>query len=375
MNSEKTILLVDDTKELNDAAARIIREAGYKVIQAFDGNECLELLNTITPDLLLLDVVMPGINGIEVCRQIKSSPETSGLFVVLLSGLKTSSDQQAEGLEAGADGYIARPVQNRELLARIESGIRIVTSERDMQKALNQSHVLEKKLSELNATKDLFLSIIAHDLKNPLNTILGFSQVLLEDFKELDHLQVEEYLGIIAETSKQTANLLDTLLIWAKAQSGKLDFNPEVMNIAELISDSIRIIENQAKAKNIKVVNESEKVLIAKVDKEMIKTVIRNLLSNSVKFTPHNGNISISASVKNDNIVISVTDSGIGISSEVQDKLFRIDNKINTKGTDNEKGTGLGLILCREFVERHGGRIWVESEAGKGSRFSFSLPG
>lgn len=368
-------MLVDDTKELNDAAARIIREAGYKVIQAFDGNECLELLNTITPDLLLLDVVMPGINGIEVCRQIKSSPETSGLFVVLLSGLKTSSDQQAEGLEAGADGYIARPVQNRELLARIESGIRIVTSERDMQKALNQSHVLEKKLSELNATKDLFLSIIAHDLKNPLNTILGFSQVLLEDFKELDHLQVEEYLGIIAETSKQTANLLDTLLIWAKAQSGKLDFNPEVMNIAELISDSIRIIENQAKAKNIKVVNESEKVLIAKVDKEMIKTVIRNLLSNSVKFTPHNGNISISASVKNDNIVISVTDSGIGISSEVQDKLFRIDNKINTKGTDNEKGTGLGLILCREFVERHGGRIWVESEAGKGSRFSFSLPG
>jgi two-component system sensor histidine kinase/response regulator len=374
MKSERTILLVDDTRLLNDSGARILKNAGYNVVQAFDGNECMEVLKTLKPDLLLLDVIMPGMDGIEVCRHLKSSADTSGLFIILQSGLRTSTDNQAEGLESGADGYIARPLNNREFLARVEAALRIVESEKNLKEALRKSIALEMELVSLNATKDLFLSIIAHDLKNPFNTIIGFSELLLEKGNEMSPEKTSELLRIIAESAGKAYNLMENLLLWAMAQTGKIDFNPVNLNINDCISESVSVIESQAKAKNIKITSSVNEHHIVYGDKNMINTILRNLLTNAVKFTPHNGNISIEFSVKDDMAEIAVKDSGTGMLREKSEKLFLIENASSTGGTDNEKGTGLGLILCREFVEKHGGKIWVESEVGAGSRFVFTLP-
>lgn len=358
--SEITILIVDDTRLLNDSSARILRNAGYNVVQAFDGNECLEILKTLKPDLLLLDVIMPGMDGIEVCRKIKSAPETSGLFIILQSGLRTSTDNQAEGLEAGADGYIARPLNNREFLARVEAALRIVES--------------ESNLASLNATKDLFLSIIAHDLKNPFNTIIGFSELMLEKENELSREKSAEYLKVISDCATRAYSLLENLLLWGKAQSGKINFIPINLNLSDCISEALSLIYSQALAKNINISTSVDSTCTVYGDKNMIMTILRNILSNAVKFTPRDGNISIAVAENNEMAEIHVTDSGVGMSKEFSDKLFSIENANSTSGTNNEKGTGLGLLLCKEFVELNGGKIWVESEEGKGSKFIFTLP-
>jgi signal transduction histidine kinase len=373
MQSEISILLVDDTKELNDASARVLISAGYEVIQAFSGDECLQILRSVKPDLVLLDVVMDGLSGIDVCRQIKSSPEGLRQYVILLSGLRISSDQQSEGLEAGADGYITRPVQNRELLARVEAALRTVKAEKDLREALSKSKHLENELVSLNATKDLFLSIIAHDLKNPFNSIIGFSDLIIEMGKDIDQVKSDQYMKIIADSALQAYNLMENLLLWARSQTGKIEFKPVNIDLSEVVSENISLIDGQAKAKNIIIESSVHKSCCVNGDKNMINTILRNLLSNAIKFTPHNGRIIISCSERNSVNEISIADTGVGLTKEKIEKLFLIEHAGSTEGTDKEKGTGLGLILCKDFVEKHGGKIWIESEAGKGSKFIFTL--
>jgi signal transduction histidine kinase len=373
--SEISILLVDDTKELNDASARVLKSAGYEVIQAFSGDECLQILQSVRPDLVLLDVVMEGLTGIDVCHKIKSSPDGINYHVILLSGLRISSDEQSVGLEAGADGYIARPVQNREFLARVEAALRIVNAEKNLRIALDRSHKLENELISINATKDLFFSIIAHDLKAPFNTIMGFSDLIIEMGKDIDQVKSDQYMKIIADSALHAYNLMENLLLWAGSQTGKIGFNSENITLYEFVSENISLVAGQAKAKNIIIESSVHKDCFVIGDKNMINTVLRNLMSNAVKFTQHNGRIRISCSVNNSMSEITVADTGIGMPKEKLRKLFMIEHAGSTKGTDNEKGTGLGLILCKDFIEKHGGKIWVESEEGKGSRFIFTLPG
>jgi len=373
--SEISILLVDDTKELNDASARVLKSAGYEVIQAYSGDECLKILQSVRPDLVLLDVVMDGLTGIDVCRKIKSTPDGINYHVILLSGLRISSDEQSEGLEAGADGYIARPVQNRELLARVEAAIRIVNAEKNLRIALERSHKLENELISINATKDLFFSIIAHDLKTPFNTIIGFSDLIIDMGKDIDQVKSDQYMKIIADSALQAYTLMENLLLWAGSQTGKIGFNTVRIELPELVSENISLVTGQAKAKNIIIESSVHRSCCVNGDKNMINTILRNLLSNAVKFTPQYGRINVSCSVNNSMIEITVADTGIGMPKEKLGKLFLIEYAGSTKGTDNEKGTGLGLILCKDFVEKHGGKIWVESEEGKGSRFIFTFPG
>lgn len=374
MKSEIIILLVDDSKELNEASARVLRSAGYSVIQAFDGNACLEILKRISPDLVLLDVIMEDMTGLEVCRRIKASPEGLNQHVILLSGLRKSSDDQSEGLEAGADGYIARPVQNRKLLARVEAALRLVEAEKNLRLALERSQVLENELISLNATKDLFFSIIAHDLKNPFNTILGFSELIIDSGKEMNSDIRDEYIKVIAASASQAYNLMENLLLWASAQRGIIEFSPAITNLAECISESVALVESQARAKNISIDSSVNSECLVHCDRNMISTVLRNLITNAVKFTPTDGKISVTLSILAENVEISVSDSGVGISKDESNKLFMIENTVKHEGTEKEKGTGLGLMLCKDFVEKHGGKIRVESEVGKGSKFIFTLP-
>ncbi|MFZ1289467.1 MAG: PAS domain S-box protein [Melioribacteraceae bacterium] len=233
----------------------------------------------------------------------------------------------------------------------------------------------ETRLKELNASKDKFFSIISHDLRSPFTSIIGFAEVMVEDLDNLSKDEIKEFTNSIYKSSKNVQNLLENLLQWSRIQTGRIEFNPINFEINNLINDVMALYQVNAARKKITLVNLVEKQIKVNADKFMIDTVLRNLISNSIKFTPQGGNIKINAEdLGNDNITISISDSGVGIKEEIIDKLFKIDSHITTRGTEKEKGTGLGLILCKEFIEKHNGKIWVESKIEQGSKFKFTLP-
>ncbi|MCK5169521.1 MAG: hypothetical protein KAQ75_06560, partial [Bacteroidales bacterium] len=230
------------------------------------------------------------------------------------------------------------------------------------------------KLEEANKTKDKFFSIIAHDLKNPFNTLIGYSDVLKSDFREYGQDEIYQQLNIIYDTSVNGYNLLENLLKWSQSQTDKIVFEPVKVNLHEIIQICVDDVENQSQFKDIDVINDVPRNYHIVADENLLKTIIRNLISNAVKFTSRNGMVSISSD-KDDKITeISVKDTGIGLSESELKNIFKIDKIYSKPGTNNEKGSGLGLILCREFVEKHGGKIWVESELEIGSVFKFTIP-
>jgi signal transduction histidine kinase len=234
--------------------------------------------------------------------------------------------------------------------------------------------VKTEELFELNASKDKFFSIIAHDLKNPFSTIIGFSEMQKDAIASGDISSVNQYAGLINNSAIQTLQLLENLLQWANSQRGKITFNPVPVSLSELLNEESGMLNDMASRKGIKLESALSIDLTITADRNMIKTILRNLISNAIKYTHKNGKVEVKAILKGSRVVISVSDNGIGMTKETMAKLFRIDADLFTPGTENEKGTGLGLLLCKEFVEKHSGEIWVESELGKGSIFSFSLP-
>ncbi len=251
-----------------------------------------------------------------------------------------------------------------------------------LQKALNEKiekqqkelEASEKQLRELNAAKDRFFSIIGHDLKNPFNTLLGFSTLLSDNYKYLDDEKKLEYIGYIRNSSEQGLQLLINLLDWARSQTNKIEISPSNINPAELTDNVFALVDAFAARKQITLINEIPANITAYADKEMINTVLRNLVSNAIKYTPINGSVNIKALHEEDEIKITVTDTGVGMDSGKLQKLFRLDQNLSTPGTEKEKGTGLGLILCKEFIEKNHGKIWAESSPGQGSSFIFTLP-
>jgi len=240
---------------------------------------------------------------------------------------------------------------------------------------LQRALIKEKfELKEANAAKDRFFSIIAHDLKNPFAVLIGFTDIILENLRESDIDTIEEQLKIIGNTTHQTYNLLEDLLLWSKSQSGRLSFKPEIIEFKDTCNEVVINLLSQAGKKHISIEMEGLDEIIVFADMNMLKTILRNLISNAVKFTNVNGKIIINAEKTPDNAIITVSDNGVGIDVKSQAKLWSLSDQYSTPGTKNETGTGLGLILCKEFTERNGGKIWVESEPGRGSDFKFTLP-
>jgi signal transduction histidine kinase len=231
-----------------------------------------------------------------------------------------------------------------------------------------------QQLVILNSTKDRFFSIIAHDLRNPFHTVNGFAEILIKDYKKLPPEKIERFLNLIYASSKSGNNLLENLLQWSRSQTDRISYMPARINLSALADETINLLEGDAHHKNISVQSLIDQHIMVFADENMLKTIFRNLVSNSIKFTSENGIVTISSILTDSQVEVTVTDTGTGISSENIAKLFRIDSNLTTKGTANESGTGLGLILCKEFLEKHNGKIWVESEEGKGSKFKFTLP-
>lgn len=232
----------------------------------------------------------------------------------------------------------------------------------------------ESRLRDLNATKDKFFSIIAHDLRSPFNNILGFAAILQELVEEKGYEEAREFTEIIKTASEQAVDLLNNLLEWSRLQTGKIRFKPEKIKLMPLVDELIEFAAINARKKNISLHNYIPEELGMIADPSMISTILRNLISNAMKFTHEGGQINIFAEMRADENVIAVADNGVGMSQEFVDKLFRMEGSASTRGTKNEAGTGLGLLLCKEFIEQHGGKIWVESIKNAGSTFYISVP-
>ncbi len=244
----------------------------------------------------------------------------------------------------------------------------------ELEAALHKLKDSETNLKELNAAKDKFFSIIGHDLRNPLNALLGFSELLSGNTRQYTMEEIRMYNKIINDSARNMHQLIENLLDWSRSQTGSIDFSPRICDLLQVTNDIQNIFNIQISKKKISVLNNIPINMKVFADKNLLSTILRNLISNAIKFTPQGGYITLSAEKSNGNVNISVVDTGIGMTQEQIRNLFKLDTNLTKAGTSEEKGTGLGLILCKEFVELHKGSIRVESNPDKGSIFTFSLP-
>ena len=360
--NENTILIVDDNSNNLKVVAGVLKGEGYQFRMAKSGAQALSVLDKTKPDLILLDIQMPEMDGFETCLKIKENKELVGIPVIFLTA-NTDADSISEAFKVGGVDFVTKPFNSDELLARIATHIK-----------------LKKQAEELvfqNATKDKFFSIISHDLKNPLSTVIGFSELLDKNLASLDNDDIKKFIHYIHESSKFSVEILEDLLTWSRIQGGSLKSEKTNCNLSQILSSNIEGHIPQAQAKNILFSFDFDDELPVCADEKMISTVIRNLISNAIKFTPNGGNIFVSSKSKvvNNKKVIEtkICDSGVGMSYDQLNKLFKIEHNVTSKGTNNEAGTGLGLVLCKEFMTQNDGEIRAESELEVGSKFIFNL--
>ena len=361
-NNKNTILIVDDNSNNLKVVAGVLKEEGYNLRMAKSGKQALGVLSKTIPDLILLDIQMPEMDGFETCLKIKENELLSSIPIIFLTA-NTDSKSISRAFEVGGVDFVTKPFNSSELLARIQTHIKLKTQ--------------TEELAYQIKTKDKFFSIISHDLINPMGSVIGFSELLNEDLESLEKEDIKTYVHYIYESSKFSVELLKNLLDWSRIQSGNLTSEKTTNNLSELLISNIEGLTPQASAKNIKVDYNFDENLLVYADEKMISTVIRNLISNAIKFTPNGGNILVSSKEKRENdktiIETEIKDSGIGMSFDQVEKLFKIEHNVNSKGTNDEKGTGLGLVLCKEFIAKNDGDIRVESKLEEGSKFIFEL--
>ncbi|HDR04316.1 MAG TPA: hybrid sensor histidine kinase/response regulator, partial [Candidatus Marinimicrobia bacterium] len=374
------ILFVDDTRMNHSIVKKILESNRYDVHSSVSAHEALEILAENNFDLILLDIEMPLMNGYELCETIKKNNVFYDIPIIFISS-RNDTDSLVRGFNAGAQDFVSTPINAQELLARVathlnlRSNIEKLKSEiRDRIMAQEALQIREYQLKEANATKDKFFSIIAHDLNNPIATLLMTSEYLASSYENLSEAARTEFIANIADAAERISSMLQNLLNWSRSQTNRIEINPHHLPIYDLGKEAAAFLDHSSQQKDIELVNNIDQNLRVYADYNMILTVFRNLISNAIKFTPRKGRIELTAEESNGEVLIAVRDNGVGIPDEKKHKVFKIDEKISTSGTENEKGSGLGLLLCKEFVEKNRGSIWLESQQGKGTTFYFALP-
>jgi signal transduction histidine kinase len=362
------ILVVDDNARNIQVIGTILRKANYEIGFALDGRQAYELLQkSLDYDLVLMDIRMPVMDGFEACRMIKKDERFNELPVIFLSA-SHETESIIEAFDLGGVDYVTKPFNAKELLSRVNTHIQL------KQRSLEVKNYA-RELEKLNATKDKFFSIIAHDLRNPFEGILMLCKGLLAKGPSISAEEIRMQLSLIVSEADSGNKLLENLLVWSRSQTGSIVFNPAQVNLSNVIQKCTEMINSQAKAKNIAIKHFSPEEISVVTDEPMFCHILRNLLTNAVKFTESPGTITVNTKRTSGFVEISVTDTGIGISEDDLSRLFRIDGNISSRrGTKNEAGSGLGLILCGEFADKLGGNIKVESVLGKGSCFTITLP-
>jgi two-component system, sensor histidine kinase and response regulator len=388
--SKPVILCIDDESIILDALKDELQRkfsTEYDIETSESGDDAIEFILELLDEktdipIVIADYIMPGMKGDELLKKIhETSPSTLN---ILLTGQANIEGVTNAVNYASLYRYISKPWSEDDLELTVKEALKSFYQKREINKKNNELAELNaslelkvqkrtKELSELNATKDKFFSIIAHDLKNPFNALMGFSALLLnefDDFSDNEKLDLIKTMNVASDTAYK---LLQNLLEWSRSQTGSIKWEPGLSSLQDVVNGSIDLLYNMASAKEItiKAIVPPTKIW---VDENMAMTVIRNLLSNALKYTPKGGEIKVYSKKLEKEVEVTIEDNGVGIKKADLGKLFRIDADHSTSGTENEQGTGLGLILCKEFVEKNEGKIWVESIEGKGSKFKFTFP-
>lgn len=386
--SGSSVLIVDDNPRNLQLISSLLKNQGYKLYITNSGENALKFLETTLPDLILLDVMMPGMSGYELCRLLKKQERLRNIPVIFLTA-KTELEDIIEGFDSGAVDYISKPFRSQEVIARISTHLQLKLTQRMLankneqleelnHQLVNSKIIIEedaKNLARLNSEKDKFFSIIAHDLRGPLASMNGISELILNKIGKVSSKDLKELALLLTESSNQVFGLLENLLDWSRVQMNVTTYHPEFLPLHSLASSALQVLSNDFMRKNLKVTNNISENIIAFADQNMLKTIIRNLTSNAMKFTPSGGKIDLNAvMVAPDSLQITVTDTGIGMSSLILGKLFKLDEKISRTGTDGEPSSGIGLLLVKDLVEKHQGQITAISEVQKGSTFTVILP-
>ena len=367
-NSDFTVLIVDDVDANVLLLKLLLTKASYKTLTAYNGKDALEIIKKSSPDLVLLDIMMPIMDGYEVAVKLKEMPEMRDMPIIFLSALNSPNDI-VKGFKYGAADFVSKPFNKDELLIRVNHQLSLVSAKR----------IISRQNDELQRTiigRDKLYSVIAHDLRSPIGSIrMVMNALVLNIPKETLEEDMYELLIMGNRLTEESFVLLDNLLKWTKSQTGRLNtvFQDNV-EILPLIRGEVELSEVVAELKNIKIKLNGHTNAKARIDQDMIKTVLRNLVSNAIKFSKTGSEVCVNISEVDGKILVSVVDKGEGISQENIDKLFKADSHFTSFGTDNEEGSGLGLLLCKEFITRNGGKIWFESKEGEGSTFSFNIP-
>lgn len=368
--SKYTVLIVDDVPSNVLLLKIMLEQAGLQVISADGSEEALKKLETENVDLILLDVLMPKMNGFELAQQLKTTTVYKDIPIIFLTALNSTSDI-IKGFELGAADYVSKPFNKEELMVRIHHQLSLLEAVRTIKQ---QSEELKQTI----AGRDKLYSVIAHDLRAPISSIkTGLNVLTLKmESEKKDRPELIEMVHSLDELAEQTFTLFDNLLKWTRSQTGTLEAVPQTINLSELAEGVIEISSFVAAIKHITLHFESpepEKTEVF-VDIDMIKSAIRNLLSNAIKFSYNNSEINAAVIPNGDIVTFTVTDKGCGISEEVQKKLLDAGTHYTTYGTSHEPGSGLGLLLVNEYMKLNGGRLFFHSKKGEGSTFGFTLP-
>jgi CheY-like chemotaxis protein len=358
--SVPNIMVVDDIPANLKILDDILKSEGYKIRPVTNGELALRTAEKEKPDLILLDIMMPGMDGFEVCRRLKENPGLKDIPVIFISALGETA-HIVKALAFGGVDYINKPFQAEEVIARVNTHLKLSRQ--------------SKELQNLNATKDKFFSIIAHDLRSPFIGFLGLTKIMAEGSQNLTRDEIKHYTECMSDSASNLFQLLENLLEWSLLQRGLKGFEPVSCLLMPLVMDSIQPFMASANTKEVVIRYEIPGDLEIFADTSMLASIIRNLASNSIKFTPKGGTVTIAAKSVHDNLFeISVKDTGVGMDSTMVKNLFRLDVQTNRRGTEGEPSSGLGLNLTKDFVEKHGGKIWVESIESQGSTFYFTIP-
>lgn len=370
------ILVVDDLPANVRLLEGILKVAGYEVETAPDGARALEFISATPPDVVLLDIMMPDMDGFEVCRRIKSNPETSWLPVVMVTALQETADRVA-ALQAGADDFLTKPVDEVEVVARVQSLVRVKRQREDLENAYRDLRKAESMREGLSA-------MLVHDLRTPLTAILGSLQMLGQS--EPTDVQ-RELIEICARSSGRLLGLINDLLDVSKMENGEMRLERSPIALAELIDDAFNHVLPGSGSTRVAPTGRSVEVQIQvpddlptlMADRDLLGRILINLLGNAARYIPRDGHIAVEVqSAPSDSdaggVLFSIRDNGPGIASEYQTRIFEKFTQVETAQSGRKLSTGLGLTFCKLAVEAHGGKIWVESTPGEGSDFRFTIP-
>jgi len=363
----RRILAVDDDRINLRIIGGILRHEGYEIAEAMSGEQALEVYAEFQPNLVLLDVMMPGIDGFATCRTLKTSYGDKCAPVIFVTA-KSEADDVVMGFEAGGVDYLTKPFRPKEVVARIRTHL-------SNQQLVEQQKLLVEQLSKANAAKDRFLGMCAHDLRNPLSSIRGLAELMVEDAIGPLSSEQREIVQTIHGASQSMLQLVNELLDVATIEAGHLKLAKEPTSVAEIVERSVHLsnIEAAKKGTRIEIVRIGADPMVS-VDRNKIRQVVDNLISNAVKYSPRGSVVTVLIQSDGAWAGFAVRDSGPGIPESERHKLFKDYGRLSAVPTGGEKSTGLGLAISRKIVEAHDGTIGVENIPGRGAEFVVRLP-